>query len=165
MRALGLIAGFLFTALGAPLLVFLFGPVLRGKAAWPLLGEAVAPTPRPRVPWVRVAPVASLSDAPALITVTAPVQDGWIEGEAPIGVYVRRTADGLAQVFDIHCTHMGCPVQWNAAAGRFFCPCHGGVFDEAGRAVSGPPPRALDQYATKIDAGVVYMGALRGPGA
>ena len=32
------------------------------------------------------------------------------------------------------CTHLGCPVRWVAAAERFICPCHGGVYDLAGGA-------------------------------
>ena len=37
------------------------------------------------------------------------------------------------------CPHLGCKVHYDAAASRFVCPCHHGVFDKNGTAVSGPP--------------------------
>jgi cytochrome b6-f complex iron-sulfur subunit len=41
------------------------------------------------------------------------------------------------------CTHLGCVVPWNAAAGRFNCPCHGSQYDETGMVVRGPAPLSL----------------------
>lgn len=37
------------------------------------------------------------------------------------------------------CPHLGCKVHWEEDKRRFFCPCHGGVFEPNGRAVAGPP--------------------------
>jgi Rieske Fe-S protein len=37
------------------------------------------------------------------------------------------------------CPHLGCKVHWEEDRKRFFCPCHGGVFDKAGIALEGPP--------------------------
>ena len=48
------------------------------------------------------------------------------------------------------CAHLGCPVRWVAAAERFICPCHGGVYDLLGRRVGGPPPRPLDRFYTRV---------------
>jgi cytochrome b6-f complex iron-sulfur subunit len=39
------------------------------------------------------------------------------------------------------CTHLGCTV--NLAEKGFHCPCHGSVFDQSGRVVSGPAPSPL----------------------
>lgn len=40
------------------------------------------------------------------------------------------------------CTHLGCvPLQ---KEDRFFCPCHGGHYDLAGRVWKGPPPTNLE---------------------
>jgi len=30
--------------------------------------------------------------------------------------------------FAVNCTHLACPVNWQAQAQLFLCPCHGGVF-------------------------------------
>lgn len=161
IRLLGAITGFIGIVLGAPLFVFLFGPTIRGRYAWRWLGRSIAPTLAAREPWVRVGTMDSFpSGTTTLAKVSVPVQDGWIQTDTPIAVYVHPTGPDRASVFDIHCTHMGCAVRWNAAAQRFFCPCHGGVFDASGHAVSGPPPRPLDQYATRVEQGVLYMGRL-----
>jgi menaquinol-cytochrome c reductase iron-sulfur subunit len=55
------------------------------------------------------------------------------------------------------CAHVGCPVRWVAAAERFVCPCHGGVYDLLGRRVSGPPVRPLDRFPTRVRGGVVQL--------
>ncbi len=39
------------------------------------------------------------------------------------------------------CMHLGCPVRFVAAAARFICPCHGGVYDFRGMVAGGPPVR------------------------
>ena len=36
------------------------------------------------------------------------------------------------------CMHLGCPVRFVAAAARFICPCHGGVYDFRGLVAGGP---------------------------
>lgn len=56
------------------------------------------------------------------------------------------------------CVHLGCPVRWVPASERFLCPCHGGVYDLLGRRVSGPPPRPLDRFYTRLKGDVVELG-------
>jgi len=56
-------------------------------------------------------------------------------------VLVKRTKDGF-QAFSSTCPHLGCKVHWEADAARFFCPCHNGVFNADGIAISGPPADA-----------------------
>jgi cytochrome b6-f complex iron-sulfur subunit len=58
------------------------------------------------------------------------------------------------------CPHLGCQVHWEAHRQRFFCPCHNGVFDELGNAVSGPPADAgqrLAAYPLQIEQGLVSI--------
>src|SRR5947209_17540023 len=58
------------------------------------------------------------------------------------------------------CMHLGCPVRWVDAAQRFICPCHGGVYNAAGKVAGGPPVRPLDRFFTRLDAttGLVQLG-------
>jgi menaquinol-cytochrome c reductase iron-sulfur subunit len=56
------------------------------------------------------------------------------------------------------CAHLGCPVRWVDASERFICPCHGGVYDLLGRRVSGPPPRPLDRFYTRLNGDDVELG-------
>jgi menaquinol-cytochrome c reductase iron-sulfur subunit len=43
---------------------------------------------------------------------------------------------------------------------RFYCPCHGGEYDEFGVNIGGPPPRPLDIFETFIQDGDVYISVL-----
>jgi Rieske Fe-S protein len=58
------------------------------------------------------------------------------------------------------CAHLGCPVRFTPAAGRFICPCHGGVYDFRGMVTGGPPVRPLDRFYTRLNAatGLVELG-------
>ena len=56
------------------------------------------------------------------------------------------------------CMHLGCPVRFVEAAGRFICPCHGGVYNFEGLVDGGPPVRPLDRFYTRIRNGQVELG-------
>jgi nitrite reductase/ring-hydroxylating ferredoxin subunit len=62
-------------------------------------------------------------------------------------LYVFNEADGFYAVSAV-CTHLGCTVK-HVGAG-FDCPCHGSQFDENGRVVHGPAPKALSWYALSL---------------
>ncbi|MFQ5902732.1 MAG: ubiquinol-cytochrome c reductase iron-sulfur subunit [Candidatus Binatia bacterium] len=76
-------------------------------------------------------------------------------------ILVKRSDSGL-QAFSSACPHLGCRVHWEAEKQRFFCPCHKGVFNADGVAVSGPPAAAgqsLSRIPLEMDdkTGVVYL--------
>jgi Rieske Fe-S protein len=58
------------------------------------------------------------------------------------------------------CMHLGCPVRYVAAAERFICPCHGGVYDFRGMVAGGPPVRPLDRFYTRLNqkSGLIELG-------
>ena len=56
------------------------------------------------------------------------------------------------------CMHLGCPVRFVEAAGRFICPCHGGVYNFRGEVDGGPPVRPLDRFYTRTRAGQLEIG-------
>jgi menaquinol-cytochrome c reductase iron-sulfur subunit len=56
------------------------------------------------------------------------------------------------------CMHLGCPVRFVAAAERFICPCHGGVYDFRGMVAGGPPVRPLDRFYTRVVGDYVQLG-------
>ena len=90
--------------------------------------------------------------------------------ESPLGVRVTitRRADSLEgtpteQSFlalSSICPHLGCRVHWEAHNDRYFCPCHNGVFDPDGKAVSGPPAadgQDLPRYPLMVADGALYI--------
>ena len=53
---------------------------------------------------------------------------------------LREAAEtGSFAAFSSICPHLGCRVHWEPHHGRFFCPCHNGVFDSEGRATADHP--------------------------
>jgi menaquinol-cytochrome c reductase iron-sulfur subunit len=85
-------------------------------------------------------------------------QRQWPEVWGAEAAWVYRKSDQDFVVYNLHCTHVGCPVTWSPQARRFFSPCHGGVFDADGRVLAGPPPRPLDRFDIKIENGVLFAG-------
>lgn len=49
------------------------------------------------------------------------------------------------------CTHLGCVVPWNRAAGKFMCPCHGSQYNADGMVIRGPAPLSLALAHVDID--------------
>jgi menaquinol-cytochrome c reductase iron-sulfur subunit len=56
------------------------------------------------------------------------------------------------------CMHLGCPVRFVEAAGRFICPCHGGVYGFDGKVDGGPPVRPLDRFYTEVRGDQLWLG-------
>jgi nitrite reductase/ring-hydroxylating ferredoxin subunit len=75
----------------------------------------------------------------------------------------RRARTGDAADFialSSTCPHLGCQVRWEAQNNRFYCPCHGGVFDPSGVATEGPPAEAgqvLGAYDLKVERGTLRI--------
>lgn len=91
--------------------------------------------------------------APALVEFTQRRRDAWVTSERRSSAWVS-TGDGKAfTAFDPRCTHLGCPYRWDAGTSRFVCPCHTAMFGPDGAVISGPPPRPLDRYETKVAKG------------
>ena len=53
--------------------------------------------------------------------------------------------------FSSMCTHLGCPVNFDAQENLFRCPCHGSVFDLKGKVLGGPAPVPLYRTAVSLD--------------
>jgi len=80
---------------------------------------------------------------------------------APNGqkVLIHKVNGELLALSNI-CPHLGCKVHWEAVNDRFFCPCHAGVFNKDGIAVSGPPAaegKNLKRYDLVIRGDGVYI--------
>lgn len=118
-------------------------------AAWPSV-RGRTKTARMRVALVRDVPVGkSLQfDYPG-------------KGDLCILVHKR---DGEFAAYSRRCTHLSCPVRYQAEADRLFCPCHNGAFSiESGEPTQGPPRRALDRIEIEVEQGVVYATGVTKP--
>ncbi|MGD9347075.1 MAG: Rieske 2Fe-2S domain-containing protein [Candidatus Aminicenantes bacterium] len=62
-------------------------------------------------------------------------------------VFIYRDYDGVRAMSAV-CTHLGCVLE--ATEEGFQCPCHGSRFNDKGRVLSGPAPRALTFFKVEV---------------
>lgn len=125
---------------------------------WPGLRVLFAPLRRSKntSSFLDVAPLSVLSaTTPVAVTVRADRWDAYAHyPPGPIGrVWLVQTASGdppTVRCFLSTCPHLGCGISWDSSRKGFSCPCHGAKFDDEGRVLSGPSPRAMDELACRI---------------
>lgn len=137
------IGAFIGTALGLPAIAYILGPALKSDDSQD---------------WIRLGSLSKVEiGTPALFKPKVKRQSGWIVDEQELGIFVF-TEDGQNYIAMSNiCTHLGCKVRWIEAREQFLSPCHNGVFDKLGYVVSGPPPRPLDVFQTKVEGGNIYI--------
>ena len=90
------------------------------------------------------------------VSYTLDVIDGYMTAQRTFSTFIyRKGAKVIA--YDPSCPHLGCHVEYKEKKKRYVCPCHGGVFDEEGNRLSGPPPRGLTKVAAKEEAGRIWV--------
>jgi menaquinol-cytochrome c reductase iron-sulfur subunit len=130
------------TIVGIPIIGFIFSPLIQEVS---------------RV-WRAVGPVDSFEIG---TTVHVAYEDSsplpWAGVAARSAAWLRRDGETEFTAFSVNCTHLGCPVRWLATADLFMCPCHGGVYNDQGDVVAGPPPKPLVKYPVRINNGQVEI--------
>lgn len=71
---------------------------------------------------------------------------------------VLQPAAGRFVALSAVCTHLGCVVSWESAAGEFLCPCHGGRFSAEGQVLGGPPPGPLEPLPVALEGDQLMIG-------
>ena len=99
---------------------------------------------------------------PTLFNFTQTKVNGWERSSHSYGVYILRESEDKVSAFSNVCTHLSCRVNWQEEKQYYFCPCHNASFDIHGLVLTGPPPRPLDEYQTKIEEGNLYIHLLEG---
>ncbi|BBO15983.1 cytochrome b6-f complex iron-sulfur subunit [Candidatus Brocadia pituitae] len=134
------------------------GGVLAAGIAAPLVGLGIHPWLKETVYGTEeFINLGKLEDFPVGIpkkmNVTSSKMDAWnvFEGLVMGSVWVLRKEDDSLKVFSVNCPHLGCGINWGEDEKQFLCPCHEGVFDINGKVLSGPAPRSLYSYETKIE--------------
>jgi Rieske Fe-S protein len=107
--------------------------------------------------WLPAAKLGDLvEDTPVPVTLRVARKDGYRQVVERRTVFVIKSADTVVAL-DPTCTHLGCHVNWDAAARELKCPCHGGVYDHLGVVKAGPPPAPLARLLTKTDDSQVFV--------
>jgi len=140
--ASGALSAAIAVALGLPLVRCYIGNVFKSKQAR----------------WLKLGPAAEVPvGQPQLFRSSYIDLDGWRQTTRRVAVYAVTHDRASFTVFSSACTHLGCPVHWDAKEKEFLCPCHGGGFSLEGKVVKGPPPRPLDQLEHKVENGALYI--------
>jgi len=134
---------------------------IAGLVGLPIVGYLIAPLfEREQDAYVAVGDVGRFQPGTTtLVQFDDPSPLAWAGQTAKTALWVRRTsaADAMFQVFNVNCTHLGCPVDWRNDSKLFLCPCHGGVYYEDGTVAGGPPPRALFQRGWRVENGKLMV--------
>ena len=139
------IGGIIGAALSVPALVYLF----------------VLPKARKESEWVEAGDVASLApNQPVEMVFRRNRVDGWKVVSEKGTAWVVKKPDQSVTAFGPQCTHLGCAYHWEESKGDFVCPCHNSVFSLDGKVLSGPAPRPLDRFETRIQGGKLLLGDL-----
>ena len=86
--------------------------------------------------------------------------DGWKVSSEKATAWVVKVSDQQVLALAPQCTHLGCAYHWDDKNLNFLCPCHTSVFSKEGQVLSGPAPRSLDRYQSKIENGKIYLGEI-----
>jgi menaquinol-cytochrome c reductase iron-sulfur subunit len=144
---------------------------------WSLIGAALAtpallylflpPKVRSESEWTDAGDITKLqAKTPVEVVFRKNRVDGWKITSEKQTTWVVQLPDQKIVAFGPQCTHLGCAYHWDEAKSEFLCPCHNSVFSVDGAVVSGPAPRPLDRYETKVENGKLLVGALvASPGA
>jgi Rieske Fe-S protein len=143
------------------------GAIAVSAIALPAVGFALGPVfEEVDQPWNDVGPVDQFPEdtyVPKVVTLTAGIGQA---GKSTVYVRKRNPEIDLEPedeynayvAVSTRCMHLGCPVRFVEAAGRFICPCHGGVYNFRGEVDGGPPVRPLDRFYTRVRNGRLEVG-------
>ncbi len=135
------------------------GGIISAIVGLPLLGVFLQPLLQtPKDVWRVVGKVDDFAISTTTQVVFQNAYDhAWDGVSTHDSAWLRRVSSTTFTAFSEYCQHLGCPVRWNSDAQLFFCPCHGGAYYSNGQVAAGPPPRALQQYQTRIRDGYVEL--------
>ncbi len=138
------IGGLIGLATSIPVIGYLLSPALRKseKSSWIDLG------PLEKYP---------IGATPVFFSFTLTSVNGWERTATNYGVFIVRQDEQTVQALSNVCTHLGCRVTWQPDIQHYVSPCHDGHFDVTGKVLSGPPPRPLDEFTTKIENGNLFI--------
>ena len=135
-------------ALGVPAAIYLlFPPKIRQSDQWVEVGDVTTLSP----------------DTPTEMTFRRNRTDGWKVTSEKATAWIVKHPDSSITAFGPQCTHLGCAYHWDEGKTEFICPCHNSFFSIDGSVISGPAPRPLDRYETRVDGKKLMLGRLLAP--
>lgn len=136
------------------------GTIMTGILGIPAIGYLISPATRKpeRDAWIALGPLDNYpTGIPIPFNFTRSTINGWEKTVNSYGVFLVREDESRVRVFSNICTHLSCRVSWHDDLQHYVSPCHDGHFNIVGAVISGPPPRPLDEFTTKIEANNLYI--------
>jgi menaquinol-cytochrome c reductase iron-sulfur subunit len=135
------------------------GTLLAIAAGLPVINYVLEPAFRKmNRQWVSVGPADRFTVGDTvLVSFENPSARPWAGVSGKTGAWVRRVGDSNFIAFVLNCSHLGCPVSWEASPKMFFCPCHGSVYYEDGTVAAGPAPFPLQRFRVRVRGGQVEL--------
>jgi menaquinol-cytochrome c reductase iron-sulfur subunit len=145
LQAIYSLWGLIAASLAVPAFVYLFFP----------------PKVQREGEWVDAADLTRFSvNSPEEVVFRRNRVDGWKISSEKATAWVVKTTGNHVTAFAPQCTHLGCAYHWDERNHHFLCPCHASTFSIDGAVLSGPAPRPLDRYITKIEGNRLEIGPL-----
>jgi menaquinol-cytochrome c reductase iron-sulfur subunit len=142
------VGGFMAAGMLMPMVRFAIDPVLAAEAD----GDFKATKQK----------VNEITEKPVRVDFTYEQKDAWYTSDVTQTAWVYKDDKGEIVALSPVCKHLGCTVNWDgdkSQPNKFYCPCHGGLYEKSGKNVPGTPPTApLDSYPVKEKDGLLYLG-------
>ncbi|KMY54606.1 MULTISPECIES: ubiquinol-cytochrome c reductase iron-sulfur subunit [Bacillaceae] len=141
------VGGFMAAGMLMPMVRFAIDPVLAHS------GKGEYHTTKQKVD--------ELSTKPTRVDFSYEQKDAWYTSDVTQTAWVYKNDKGEIVALSPVCKHLGCTVDWEGSGhkNKFYCPCHGGLYEKSGKNIPGTPPtRPLDVYPTKVKDGFLQLG-------
>jgi menaquinol-cytochrome c reductase iron-sulfur subunit len=140
---IGVVAGVVAAMIGVPAIGYLVSPGVKSQGS---------------EEWITLGPVSSLTPGvPLGFPYSRTIADGWVQSTQTGSAYALTVDSQTVTVFSDVCTHLSCRVSLKSDTLTFVCPCHDGTFSATGAVISGPPPRPLDQFESRVEEGQIQI--------
>jgi len=136
------------------------GSMMAAIVGLPVVGYFISPAFKKAVgdDWISLGPLENYPvGTPTMFNFTLTTVNGWERSSKSYGVFVLKSAGGEVEALSDVCTHLSCRVNWSDENQEFACPCHAAFFDKNGDVKTGPPPRPLDRYETKLEGDQLFI--------
>jgi menaquinol-cytochrome c reductase iron-sulfur subunit len=139
------------------------GALITFAMAIPTIAYLFVPSrSRKQTVWVDAGDIGKLEPGvPVELSFQQSTVDGWRHLTEKKTAWVVKEPDNNVVAFGPLCTHLHCAYHFETDLKQFMCPCHGSYFSMDGKVVSGPAPRPLDRYLTKVDNNRLQIGDLK----
>ena len=139
--------------------IYLLTSIISAALALPALAYILLPARnQAHFGWAEAGDISELPlDKPHEVVYQKRRQDGWKLSVERATAWVVRKDDGVV-AFTPQCTHLGCGYHWEEPKEYFLCPCHATTFSKDGAVISGPAPRPLDRFETRIEGSRLWLG-------